>query len=129
MSILNKTDLIGTQLAAKTMSVDAPELGKDVQVLIAVLSGAEAEEYEELVQNRMANGKLEQSKGLRVQLLKRCLVNEDGTRMFGPTDDASFIAKMPFPVLDRLFDAAMEFNGFTKKTDEELAKNLNGNPS
>ena len=96
--------------------VEVPEWGGSVRVL--VLSGRDRERFER--DSLGLDGKA--IPGFRQLLLVRTLVNEDGSRLFAE-GDMEALAEKSGAVLARLFDIAMDVNGFSKRAEEAARKN------
>ena len=100
----------------RRVEVDVPEWGGPV--LLSVMSGTERESFE----REWTNTDEKLLPQYKLKLLRRCLVNEDGTTQFEDADLAALGNKNAV-VLDRLFDEAMRLNGFKPNSVEEAAKN------
>lgn len=89
----------------QTKEVAVPEWGDSL--FIKGMSGAERDQFEAANQDGSGGQKLT---NLRARFLVRCIVNENGTRIF--TDqDAAALGKKSSAALSRLWDAAAELNG------------------
>ena len=64
----------------------------------------------------------------RARLLVRCLVDDDGVRMFADID-ADELGRVWCKPLDEAFAVGKRINGFTDADIEELAKNSDGAPN
>ena len=62
------------------------------------------------------------SQNIRARLLVRCIINEDGTRMFGDLESGD-LGQRNGAVLDRLYDVAQRLCGIGKKELDDAAKN------
>ena len=85
---------------------------------LLVLSGRERERFER--DSLGPDGKA--IPGFRQLLLVRTLINEEGHRLFAD-GDMDMLAEKSGAVLSRLFEIAMDVNGFSKKADETARKN------
>jgi hypothetical protein len=94
----------------------------DCTVHIAVMSGDDRDQYEQLVVSRMKDGKLTDARGIRAQLLVRTLVTDDGARIFSD-GDAELLGTKSAAVIARLAELAQKLNGLTDRDVEDLAKN------
>ena len=101
----------------KTVPVTVPEWNGEV-VLIRGLTGAQRDEFE--ATNRR-NGDMNLS-NVRARFLVRCIVNEDGTRIFAD-QDAAALGKKSSAAIDRLWDVATELNGSSEKAEVEMEGN------
>ena len=113
--ILNGTQILEAA-DRRHHDIEVPEWGGNVRVL--VLSGRERERFER--ESLGEDGKA--SPGFRQLLLVRTLVNEAGDRLFAE-GDMDLLAEKSGAVLSRLFDIAMDVNGFSKKAEETARKN------
>ena len=65
---------------------------------------------------------------LVVRLVAQCAVDEDGARLFADEEALRALAsKNPKP-LEKLFRAALDLNRMSKRSGEELEKNLEAAP-
>jgi len=114
--MLNKDEILKAD-DLKTETVSVPEWGGDVS--IRTITGAERDSYEAGI---IGSGKKKNLQNLRAKLCAKCLVDEDGTRLFSDAEILALGGKSAKP-LDRIFDAAQKLNGFTDADVEELEKN------
>ena len=114
--MLNKDEILKAD-DLKTETVPVPEWGGDVS--IRMLTGSERDSFEASI---IGNGKDKNFRDIRAKLCARCLVGEDGTRLFSDAEILALGGKSAKP-LDRIFDAAQKLNGFTDADVEELEKN------
>jgi len=102
--------------------VHVPEWGGTVRV--RALTGAERDAFEakmaEARQKGMALGAALHN--FRAKLVVRCIVDEQGKRLFSD-DDAKALGTKSGAVLDRLFDVARRLSGMNEDAVEEAAKN------
>ena len=110
---------------AKLQRVPTPEWGGDT--FVRVMSGAERDAFED--ETYRLNGKdvSVNRKNLRARLLVRCIVDEEGARLFGD-NDADTLGAQPADVLDRVYAVASKANGLSKADEEDLAKNSDSAP-
>lgn len=103
-------------------TINVPEWGGDVGV--KKLSGKERDMFELSMQKRTRGrpqGEMD-TLGVKAELLVLCLVDEQGTSLFNPTDIAALNDKSG-DVIDRVFDVARTLNGLSKADIKELEKN------
>lgn len=111
--ILEFNDLI-------TEEVGIPEWGGSVFVRTMTTRERDAFECDSVseqggdVQTNMDN--------LRAKLCVRCVVDEEGVRVFGDKD-ADLLGEKSAAAVDRIFDVAQKLNGMSPDDIEELAKN------
>lgn len=101
----------------KTVPVTVPEWSNEV-VLVRGLTGAQRDDFE--ASNRK-NGEQNLS-NVRARFLVRCIVNENGTRIFAD-QDAAALGKKSSAAIDRLWDVATELNGTSPEAQEEMEGN------
>jgi len=107
--ILAATDL-------KYADVDMPEWGGIVR--IRVLTGRERNTLER--ETTGSDGKV--TPLFREKLLVRCLCDESNKPLFQP-EQVSALSEKNGVAINKVFEAAMRLNGFTKDTVEDLEKN------
>lgn len=96
-----------------SIEVPVPEWGGVAR--LRGLTGAERDAFEiELVKPEPQN--------VRAKLVARCLVGDDGARLYGDQEIEALGAKSG-KALDRLFAKAQTLNGLTEADLEELEKN------
>lgn len=103
--------------------VDVPEWGSGAYVYVRSLTGMERDSWETYcIEQRAAYKSDSGFPGLRSSLLVRCLVDDDGKRLFLDVDVETLGAKSG-AVLDRLWSTAAKLNGLTAADVDELKKN------
>jgi len=113
--ILAKSDLI-------TQEVEIPEWG--LTLTVKTLTGTERDEYEaSLIKGRKAD-----LTNMRAKLCARCIVDQNGKRIFADSDIKALGGKSAL-ALDKVFEVAQELNGIGTKELEELAKNFGAGQS
>lgn len=102
--------------------VRAPELGGTIRV--QSLTGKEFEDYQATNRGKPdKNGNVPTIfAGSVARLLVRCIVDQEGKRIFGD-DDAPALAEANAAALNRLFRAACKLNGIGESEMEEMVKN------
>ncbi|NBW23033.1 MAG: hypothetical protein EBR82_85325 [Caulobacteraceae bacterium] len=103
------------------LKVHVPEWNGDVY--IRVMSVGERDAYENEWQRKKDTG----VDDFRTKFLVRCLVDENGVRLFDNGDVAKLATKSA-RVMNRLWMAAMEHNSLSDTSIEELAKNSDPGP-
>ncbi|MFI0900560.1 hypothetical protein [Streptomyces sp. NPDC020983] len=101
----------------KTVPVTVPEWGGKV-VLVRGLSGAQRDEFE--ATNRR-NGE-QNLTNIRARFLVRCIVNEEGTRIFAD-QDAAALGKKSSAAIDRIWGVATDLSGSSDEAQEEMEGN------
>lgn len=118
-------DLILQASDIETQTVPVPEW--DGEVIIRGLTGEELDAYQASRRQVINAGTKDQQLVLiqdnaRANLLVKCIVDADGTRVF--TDrDAGLLGMKNGKVLDRLFDVAAELSGLNDEEQEEMEGN------
>ncbi|SMF86131.1 phage tail assembly chaperone [Streptomyces sp. Amel2xC10] len=109
----------------QTKPVDVPAWGG--VVLVRGLTGIERDAYEASIQQ--IRPKPDGSKEVvlvrdnaRAKLLVKCLVDEQGNRLFKDTD-APALGKKNGAILDRLYDVAAELSGMGDANEREIEGN------
>ncbi|MEU4168859.1 phage tail assembly chaperone [Streptomyces sp. NPDC026665] len=117
-SILEASDI-------QTETVPVPEWGGDI--ILRGLTGEELDAYQASRRQIRNAGTKEQEvvfvqDNARATLLVKCIVDEDGNRVF--TDrDAGLLGMKNGKVLDRLFDIASSLSGLSEEDQEEMEGN------
>lgn len=122
MTYLSKDDILkADDLPAR--DVDVPEWGGTVRV--RGLTGAERDRYDFV----LAAVKDDPSKAqFRADLVGRCMVDEDGKRLFSDSEVTKLAAKSG-AALDRIFDVVRELSGMGKGATDKAAADFGDAPS
>ena len=120
MAILNKAAILeADDLVTETVPV--PEWGGEV--IIATLTGADRDAYEASIIMADAHGQVRNNfENMRAKLVARCLVGEDGARLFTDQEIAD-LGRKNAAALDRCYGVASRLNAVSESDLEELAKN------
>jgi hypothetical protein len=105
--------------------VEVPEWGGEVYV--AAMTGADRDRFDESIQGRGGDDRVSME-NYRARLLARCLVGEDGKRLFSE-QDVEALGRKSSAALGRLFSVAIRLNRLRKEDVDELVKNSDGAPS
>jgi NTP pyrophosphatase (non-canonical NTP hydrolase) len=116
MAILSKEEILAVQ-DLPTTEVNVPEWGGSVR--LKGMSAGEREALEEEVTDK--NGKVN-TKNIRVKLLVRSIVDENGEKLFSETDMEKLNEKSA-DIITRLFIAAQNLNGMSEAAVEDMTKN------
>jgi hypothetical protein len=120
MALLTFDSIVSTQDLPKEL-VTVPEWGGDVY--ISTMTASDRDSYEMSVANIQASGKVKATmQNIRAKLVGRCLVDEDGKRLFDESKIEE-LGKKSAKVLDRLFDIASKLNGINEADQVDIAKN------
>jgi hypothetical protein len=115
-------------LATKPPMEQAQWLNGDV-VNVAAMTGTARDSFEkDTVQLSSAEDEYGHMTNFRARLLVRCLVDDNGERLFGD-DDAAVLGAIWCSPLDKAFDVAKRLNGFSPEDIKELEKNSDSAPS
>jgi hypothetical protein len=107
----------------ETREVDCPEWGGSV--LVKALSGRERDAWEASLVQMRGKQQVPQLGNIRAKLVARCVVDENGERLF--TDaDIKALGEKSAAALDRIFDVASEMSGISEKDIEEIEGNSDG---
>lgn len=102
-------------------AVEVPEWG--CTLLVRTLMAVERDEFEASYVLDKGNNKVEvDRRNLRAKLVVRCVVNEDGSRLFQDSDVEALGAKSAAAV-ERLFAVASRLNRLSSQDEAELLKN------
>lgn len=132
---------------AQNQAEDAPILGRDqilalrarpraqrrVQafggtVIVQAMTAAEKDDFDASLIVGKGRNQTISTKNVRARLAVRCIVNEEGKRVF--TDaDATQLGELPGADLQAVYDAAQEISGISDADVEELAGNSGSAPS
>lgn len=101
----------------KTEEVDVPEWGGSV--FLKGMTGTERDNFE--ANNRRPDGQ-QNLTNYRARFLVRCVVNENGTRIFSD-QDAAALGKKSSGAINRLWEMAGQLNGASDEAQEEMEGN------
>lgn len=119
--LISRDNILGAD-DIQTRTVDVPEWGGKVKV--RGLSGAERDAWEVAVGEGGPRGK----RNARAKLIVRCLVDDDGNRLFGD-EEAGALGKKSGSAIARLFNVACELSGIGQDAEEEAEGNSDAAPS
>jgi len=106
--------------------VEVSEWGGTVRV--KMLSGTERDAYEQSmisirVDNNGRRTVRQDSTNARAKLVARCLIDEDGQRLFADKEVVQ-LGQKSAAALNRVFEVAAALNGLTESDVEELTENF-----
>ncbi len=120
MGVLNKDAILAAD-DLKTETVPVPEWGGEVA--LRTLPGTLRDEWDEAISARRGkDGKIGDSRGLKVLFLSLAIVDANGKPMFSQADVAVLNRKHS-GVIDRLFVKAQELNALSADAVEIIAGN------
>lgn len=102
---------------AKFEKVSVPEWGIDVHV--RRMTAGERDQFEGEQTQARGNSKY---RNFRARLVVRCVVDEQGKRLFGD-DQVGEVSELDAAGVDRIFDAICRLNRLMKEDVEDLEKN------
>ena len=117
---ITKADIVAFN-DLKSETIEVPEWGGSVT--IRRMTGGERDAYEaDIFESKGAQLQLKRE-NFRAKLIARCLVDDNGERMFSDGEIAA-LSKKSAAALDRLFAACQRLNGMTGAEQEKIEKNL-----
>jgi hypothetical protein len=119
MAVLTKEQIIGFD-DLKSQVVEVPEWGGSV--IIRRMSGVERDSYEADIYDSKGGTIVLKRENFRAKLVARCLVGENGERLFSDGEIA-VLGKKSAAALDRCFAIAQKINGMTKEEQDNIEKN------
>lgn len=109
MALLSKSDILGAE-DLPTRDVSVPEWGGDVRVRGLTGQGRDAFEMKMASANKSGSNA---DVDFRASLVVRCIVGEDGERLFTDKEVVQ-LARKSGAALDRVFDVVRELSGMTR---------------
>lgn len=116
----------------KTERVDVPEWGGEVILQELTADARDAFELETLERARLQKAGQPipaHLQSVRARLVARCLVDEEGARLFETADELEALGRKNGDVLDRLFDVARGLNTVTAADVADAGKDSPSDPS
>jgi len=99
--------------------IDVPELGGVVNV--RGMTGRERDAWEASLMTGRGRRREVNTDNLRAKLVVKCLVDEQGQRVFRD-EDADLVGNIRVDVISRIFNVAQRLSGITDEDVEELGK-------
>ncbi len=121
MAALTKAALLAaaTSIHLPKEKVDCPEIGG--YVWVRGMTGAERDEFERS-NYRTKRGRVEpQLENVRARLAVRCLVDDDGVRLFG-NEEAQALGQLRADTLSKIYGVAQRLSNVTDEDLDELKK-------
>jgi len=115
--MLTAEQILKADDSSQREKVDVPEWGGHVYV--RVLSGAERDRFELIVQDGVAN---KATANIRASLCVRAICDAEGKRIFTDNQAANLATKSSV-ALDRVFEVAQRLNKLKDEDIEDLQKN------
>lgn len=117
--ILDKAAILG-RVDLKQETVAVPEWYGDV--ILREMTGAERDDFEASMFVGQGKMRKQNLSNLRARMLARCIIDEDGNRLFSDAEIDALGGKSA-SALDRLFAVAQRLNGLGNADVEVLAGN------
>lgn len=117
--LLTKEDILQVQ-DLPTERVVIEEWGGEV--LVRGLTAAERDAFEQSITERRGDTIIPKLDNIRAKLVARCVINEDGSRMFDDADIEA-LGRKSAAALDRIFSVAQKLSGMRPEDLEQMAKN------
>jgi hypothetical protein len=125
MALLNKQDILDIK-DIEIEKVEVPEWGGFV--FVKGMTGMERDTFESsIVQQRGKDARVNMV-NIRAKLAAQTICDEEGVRLFNDKDIHA-LGKKSANALQRVFDVAQKLSGITGDDVEELAAELEENPS
>ncbi len=125
MALLSKQEILDAD-DLETREVDVPEWGGSV--LVKALSGKDRDAYEASLTMKKGKNYERNLHNVRAKLVARCVIYEDGSRMFTDAEVNALGAKSA-AALDRVFEVCAEMSRLSEEDVEELAGKSDSDPS
>lgn len=127
MSLLSKEQILSKD-RKKTVDVNVKEWGGSVRLQELSASDRDMWENESFVLNADGTGARFNPKHARARLVVRCLVDDQGRRLF-MDDEVAAIGSLSAATVQRLFNAARKLNAISDEDISELEGNSDAGPS
>jgi hypothetical protein len=125
MALLSKEAILQAD-DLPTEDVDVPEWHGTVRV--RALSGKERDAFEASLQQQRGKDYVRNTANVRAKLVAKCLVGEDGERLFSENEVNALGAKSAAG-LDRVFEVAAKLSRLSEEDIDELGKSSGSDQS
>jgi hypothetical protein len=105
----------------RTETVEVPEWGGSV--IVKGMTGQQRDSFEEAITAQRGKDYVVNFRNFRSKLIVRCVVDENGVQLFGPTD-VEALGKKSAAALQRVFKVAQKLSGLGDDEVEELTREL-----
>jgi hypothetical protein len=122
---LSKDDILKAEDLV-TEDVEVPEWGGTVSV--RGLTGRERDEFEASIMERRGKRMVPNVANVRGKLVARCVLDEDGNRLFLDSDAEALGGKSAGAV-NKIYEVAARLSGMTDEDVDELVENFGETPS
>jgi hypothetical protein len=113
-------DLKARILEANDLPREPADVPWDLGGARLYVRGLTASEKDAYVARTMPDGEFLWTNNLTAELIVKCLVDEDGARVF-TDEDAPALGGKGAAVLSKLFEKAMRLSGLSSETEEQVA--------
>jgi hypothetical protein len=118
---LSKEDILKAEDRA-TEEVEVPEWGGSVLVL--GMTGRERDAYEVSLRDlRTGQRRPDALNNVRAKIVARCVVDDDGNRLFTDADVAA-LGEKSAAAIDRVFDVAARLSGLSDEDQEDMVRDF-----
>lgn len=126
MALLSKAEILKAD-DLPTEDIEVPEWGGTVR--LKTMTGEQRDEFEASQVKINKKGQPEQNMAnLRARLVALVIVDEDGKSLFS-TYDIADLGRKSSRALDRVYEKAMEMNGFSGEDVEKLKEGFGDAPN
>lgn len=110
-----------------TKEVAVPEWGVDAKVRVRGMTGVERDEWEASNLERRGKRMVPNLANLRAKLITRCIVDDEGDRIFSEAD-ADLLGAKSAAAINRIYEVAAQLSGITDEDLEELVEDFGKTP-
>lgn len=115
--IIDKATILGA-VDLKRETVKVPEWGPQAEVIVQEMSALDRDRFHASVTKE--DGTIDQV-NFAAKLLVRCIVNQDGARLF-VDEEAEPLGRKSKAAIERLFNVALRINSLAEGVDEAAKK-------
>jgi hypothetical protein len=107
-----------------TEEVVCPEWGGSV--LVRGMTGRERDSWEVSLRDQRSGQRIPgRMNNIRSQVIVRCIVDDDGARLFTDADVAA-LGEKSGAAIDRVYDVAARLSGLSEEDEKEMAEDFGG---
>ena len=118
---LSKDDILKAEDNAPE-ELEIPEWGGSV--LVRGMSGRERDAFEVSMRDQRSGQRIPGAlNNIRAKVVARCIVDDDGDRVFSDSDIAA-LGEKSAAAIDRIFDVASRLSGLSEADEREMAENF-----
>ena len=119
MTLLTKDQILGSDDRGHE-DIDVPEWGGTIRV--AAMTSGERDSFEASMLDKKGKSSGDKLLNFRARFVAKCIVGEDGKRLFSDKDIIALSKKSAKPMSD-VFDVCRSVNGMTEEDVEEIEGN------